>query len=150
MSVVLIRPATGFWISDEPPPVYSRSPLYRQMPCRNRSAHRWRAPVAKYMLQVSYTQAGLKGLLKEGGSSRAATIKQLAKSQGGKLEAFYYAFGEDDVYVIVDLPGNVEASALSLTIGASGAVSCKTIVLLSPEDIDAAVKIKVSYRAPGA
>lgn len=106
--------------------------------------------MAKYLLQVSYTQAGLKGLLKEGGSSRASTIKQLAKSQGGKLESFYYAFGENDVYVIVDLPGNVEASALSLTIAASGAVSCKTVVLLTPEDVDAAIKIKVGYRAPGA
>ncbi len=106
--------------------------------------------MAKYLLQASYTQAGLKGLMKEGGSSRASTLKQLVKSQGGKLEAFYFAFGESDVYLIVDLPGNVEASALSLSIAASGAVSCQTVVLLTPEDVDAAIKIKVGYRAPGA
>jgi uncharacterized protein with GYD domain len=106
--------------------------------------------MAKYLWQVSYTQAGLKGLLKEGGSSRAAAIKQLVKSQGGKLEAFYYAFGDDDVYLIADLAGNVEASAVSLAVGASGAARIKTVVLLSPDDVDAAIKVKVGYRAPGA
>jgi Uncharacterized conserved protein len=106
--------------------------------------------LAKYLWQVSYTQAGLKGLLKEGGSSRAAAIKQLVKSQGGKLEAFYYAFGDDDVYLIAELAGNVEASAASLAVGASGAARIKTVVLLSPDDVDAAIKVKVGYRAPGA
>jgi uncharacterized protein with GYD domain len=106
--------------------------------------------MAKYLWQVSYTQAGLKGLLKEGGSSRAAAIKQLVKSQGGKLEAFYYAFGDDDVYLIAELAGNVEASAVSLAVGASGAARIKTVVLLSPDDVDAAIKVKVGYRAPGA
>lgn len=106
--------------------------------------------MAKYLWQVSYTQAGLKGLLKEGGSSRAAAIKQLVKGQGGKLEAFYYAFGDDDVYLIADLAGNVEASAVSLAVGASGAARIKTVVLLSPDDVDAAIKVKVGYRAPGA
>ena len=106
--------------------------------------------MAKYLWQVSYTQAGLKGLLKEGGSSRAAAIKQLVKSQGGKLEAFYYAFGDDDVYLIAELADNVEASAVSLAVGASGAARIKTVVLLSPDDVDAAIKVKVGYRAPGA
>ena len=106
--------------------------------------------MAKYLWQVSYTVDGIKGLRKEGGSSRVATIKKLVDNHGGKLESFNFAFGDSDVYVIADLPGNVEASAVSLAIGASGAASIKTIVLLSPEEVDAATKVDVGYRAPGA
>jgi uncharacterized protein with GYD domain len=106
--------------------------------------------MAKYLWHVSYTTEGLKGLLKEGGSSRVALIKGLTERNGGKLEAFYFAFGDSDVYVIADLPGNVEASAISLAVGASGAASIRTTVLLSADDIDAATKVNVGYRAPGA
>lgn len=106
--------------------------------------------MGKYLWQVSYTVDGIKGLRKEGGSSRVATIKKLVESRGGKVESFYFAFGDADVYVIADLPSNVEASAASLAIGASGAASIKTVVLLSPEDVDAATKVDVGYRAPGA
>ena len=106
--------------------------------------------MAKYLWQVSYTIEGLKGLMKEGGSSRAAAIKRLVEDRGGKLEAFYFAFGDDDVYLIADLPNNIEASAISLTVGASGAAQVKTVVLLSPEDVDAATKVDVGYRPPGA
>lgn len=106
--------------------------------------------MAKYLWQVSYTVDGIKGLRKEGGSSRVATIKKLVDSRGGKLESFYFAFGDSDVYVIAELAGNVEASAVSLAIGASGAASIKTTVLLSPDEVDAASKVDVGYRAPGA
>ena len=60
------------------------------------------------------------------------------------------AFGDDDLYVIAELPGNLEASAISLAVGASGAARIKTTVLLSPKEVDAAIKVKVGYRAPGA
>ena len=106
--------------------------------------------MAKYLYEVSYTTDGIKGVLREGGSSRVATIKKAVEDRGGSLEAFYFAFGDDDVYVIVDLPGHVEASALSLAVAASGAAKIKTVVLLSAADIDAATKIDVGYRAPGA
>jgi uncharacterized protein with GYD domain len=106
--------------------------------------------VARFLWQVSYTTEGLKGLVKEGGTSRAAAIKRLTESHGGKLEAFYFAFGDDDVYLIAELPSNIEASAISLAVGASGAARIKTVVLLSPAEVDAATKVKVGYRAPGA
>jgi len=106
--------------------------------------------MARYLWQVSYTAEGLKGVLKEGGSARASSITKLTKAMGGKLEAFYFAFGGDDVYLIADLPGNVDAAALALTVGASGAAHVKTVVLLTPEEVDAAAKRKVPYKAPGA
>jgi uncharacterized protein with GYD domain len=62
----------------------------------------------------------------------------------------YYAFGEDDVLVIAEYPDNVTAAAASLTVAASGAVSVKMVVLLTPEEIDEAAKKSVDYRPPGA
>ncbi|MEW5978113.1 MAG: GYD domain-containing protein [Acidobacteriota bacterium] len=103
----------------------------------------------KYLLHGSYSTEGTKGLLKEGGSSRRAAVEQVAKGVGGKLEAFYYAFGESDFFVIVDLPDQASAAAVSLTVNASGAVNLKTAVLMTPEEIDAATKKTVGYRAPG-
>ena len=104
----------------------------------------------KYLLQVSYTAEGARGLMKEGGTSRRAMVEQLLKETGGSLEAFYFAFGEDDVVTIVDVPDAKTVTALSLTVGASGAAQVKTTVLLSPEDVDDAAQISIGYRAPGA
>ena len=106
--------------------------------------------MAKYLWQVSYTTEGLKGVMKEGGNSRAKVIGKLIEAHGGKLEAFYFAFGEADCYIIAELPGNLEASAISLAVGASGAARVRTTVLLTPKEVDAAIKVKVGYRAPGA
>jgi uncharacterized protein with GYD domain len=106
--------------------------------------------MAKYMIKASYTSDGTKGLLKEGGSSRRATVQKMVGGLGGKVEAFYYAFGDADVYVIVDVPDAITAAAVSLAVNASGTVQLSTIPLLTPEDIDAASKKSVAYRPPGA
>ena len=105
--------------------------------------------MAKYLIQANYSAEGVKGLLKAGGSSRRAAVEELMSSVGGKVEAFYFAFGENDAIVIADLPDNVAAVASSLIANASGAVSVKATVLLTPEEIDEATKKTVSYRAPG-
>jgi uncharacterized protein with GYD domain len=103
----------------------------------------------KYLVQASYTAEGSKGLLKDGGSKRRAAVEAMAKSFGGRLEAFYYAFGEVDAYVIIEAPDNVTAAAVSLAVNASGVVTLKTTPLLTPEEVDAATKKTVSYQAPG-
>ena len=103
----------------------------------------------KYLVQASYTVEGLKGLLKDGGSKRREAVAQLAKGLGGTLEAFYYAFGDDDIFAIFDLPDNVSATAVSLVINAAGAATVKITVLLTPEEVDQATKKTVDYRPPG-
>jgi uncharacterized protein with GYD domain len=104
----------------------------------------------RYLFQVSYTHEGIQGIKKEGGSSRADLVGKMLADLGGSLEAYYFAFGEDDVVVIADLPDHVSAAAIGITVGASGAATTKTTVLLTPEEIDAASKKSVSYRPPGA
>jgi uncharacterized protein with GYD domain len=105
--------------------------------------------MAKYLYQASYTAEGVRGLLKDGGSSRREAVKKMIGSLGGTMEAFYYAFGADDVYLIVDVPDNVTAAAAALAVGSSGAVKIRTTVLLTPEEMDAAAKKTVAYRPPG-
>jgi len=103
----------------------------------------------KFLIEGKYSVDGVKGLLKEGGSGRRAAIEKLAQSVGGKLDAIYYAFGETDVFAILDMPDNASITALALTVGASGAVNIKTTVLMTPEEVDGAVKKSPTYRAPG-
>ena len=104
----------------------------------------------KYLVEASYTVEGVKGVQSAGGSSRRDAIAALAESVGGQLESFYFAFGERDVYTVIDLPDNESATAVALTVNASGAVKVRTTVLVTPEEVDAAAKRSVDYRPPGA
>lgn len=105
--------------------------------------------MTKYLIKASYNAEGVKGLLKSGGTSRKRAIEKMVKDLGGKLEVFYYAFGDYDVYAICSLPDTATAAAVVLTINASGLVSISTTVLVDPEEIDKAKDISVSYRTPG-
>jgi uncharacterized protein with GYD domain len=105
--------------------------------------------MAKYLIKANYKTKGTKGLMKEGGSARRTAVKQLIESLGGKLESFYYAYGDTDLYVICDLPDAGAGLALSLAVNASGAVNISTTPLIAAEEIDAAAKKVPSYRAPG-
>ena len=105
--------------------------------------------MAKYLIEAKYIGDGVKGLLKEGGSSRREAVTKLVASVGGKLESIYYAFGDVDVYLVADLPDHASAAAVALTAAASGTVSLKTTVLMTPEEIDEAAKKSPTYRAAG-
>jgi uncharacterized protein with GYD domain len=105
--------------------------------------------MAKYLLEVSYLPEGAKGILKDGGTKRRQVVEAAIKANGGKLEAFYFAFGKHDAYLIVDVADHVSVVATALVVNASGAAHVKTTVLLTPEEIDQASKKTVSYTAPG-
>jgi uncharacterized protein with GYD domain len=103
----------------------------------------------KYLFQSRYTPDGARGLLREGGTSRRAATERALASVGGTLEAFYYAFGGTDVFIIADLPDNAAAASLSLVVGATETLSGETVVLLTPEELDEAAARHPDYRAPG-
>lgn len=105
--------------------------------------------MARYLLQVAYTQSGVQGVLKEGGTSRRDTIAKLVANTGGTMESFDFAFGADDVIAILDMPDHASVAAISMAVGASGAATVRTTPLISAEEIDRAAEISVSYRAPG-
>jgi uncharacterized protein with GYD domain len=104
----------------------------------------------KYMIIGSYTAEGAQGVLKEGGSGRREAAQTVIESLGGTLESFYLAFGTDDWYVTADLPNHAAVAAASLAVGASGTSRPRTIVLLTPEEVDEAVKLSPTFRPPGA
>jgi len=104
----------------------------------------------KYLVKASYTVEGTKGLIKGGGgTARRNAVQQMMQGIGGKVESFYYAFGHDDAFVILDAPNNVSVAAVSLAVKAAGGANSEVIVLLTPEEIDQAAKMTINYRAPG-
>lgn len=104
----------------------------------------------KYLIEASYTADGLKGVLAKGGSSRRDVVQTMASELGGSLESFYFAFGDADAYVTLDMPDNVSVAAATMTVSATGAATAKTTVLLTPEEIDEAAKQSVNYVPPGS
>ncbi len=103
----------------------------------------------RYLFRASYTQSGVAGILREGGTSRLAAVERLVTSVGGKVESQYWAFGGEDFFLIAELPDNAAAAALSMTVGASGIGNVTTTVLLTADEIDRAAKLHPDYRPPG-
>ncbi|MFF6948578.1 GYD domain-containing protein [Streptomyces iakyrus] len=104
----------------------------------------------KFLIQASYTPDGTKGLLREGASGRRAAVEQVVAGLGGRVESMYFAFGADDLVMIVELPDNVSMAAAALTVKASGALQTRATPLLTLDEIDEAARRQVSFRAPGA
>jgi uncharacterized protein with GYD domain len=105
--------------------------------------------MAKYLVVASYTTEGIRGVKANGGTARRQAIEKTVASLGGRVEAFYFGFGSEDAFVLLDLPDNTTAAAMGLAVGASGAASTRTVVLLTPEEIDKASGLGVDYRPPG-
>ena len=103
----------------------------------------------KYLIRGAYTPEGVRGVLQEGGTGRRKAAEDVVAALGGTIEAMYFAFGDDDVYIIVDGTDNIAQAAGALLVNASGAVNVRATVLLTPEEIDEAAKRTVPYRPPG-
>ena len=104
----------------------------------------------KFLFEASLTTEGTKGIQSEGGTARRDAAARAMESVGGQLESIYFGFGEHDLFVIGDFPDNESAVALALAVNSSGAVITRTVVLVTPEQVDEAAKRSVQYRAPGA
>ncbi len=105
--------------------------------------------MAKYLIQVNYIGEGIKGLFQDGGTKRRDVVDKLFKSVGGKIESFYYAFGDTDLFIIGDFPDHASEAAIILTVTSTGTVTCKTTVLLTPEEMDEVSKKSPTYSPPG-
>lgn len=105
--------------------------------------------MAKYLIAASYNSEGLKGVIAKGGTARREAVEKMVAGLGGRVESFHFAFGECDAYVIVEVPDNTTAAAVGMAVGASGRASTRTIVLLTPEEIDRAAATSVDYLPPG-
>jgi uncharacterized protein with GYD domain len=106
--------------------------------------------VAKFLVKASYTSEGARGVQSAGGTSRRDAVAKMAEGLGGSLESFYFGFGETDAYVVLDLPDNLSAAAASIAVNTAGGATSEVVVLLTPDEIDAAAKLSVEYRPPGS
>jgi uncharacterized protein with GYD domain len=104
----------------------------------------------KFLIEARFSPDGVRGVAQEGGTARRDAIRELFEANGGTLESFYFAFGPADVYVIGDLPDNETATAIALSINSSTQVAVRTVVLIEPEQVDAAARKSIRYRPPGA
>jgi uncharacterized protein with GYD domain len=105
--------------------------------------------MAKYLVIASYSPEGIKGVIKTGGTARSNAVGEAVKSLGGSMESFHFAFGEDDAFVLVDMPDNVAAAAIAMAVSATGLAGVRVVVLLTPSEIDDAAKRQVAYTPPG-
>jgi uncharacterized protein with GYD domain len=103
----------------------------------------------RYLIKVSYTSDGTRGLLRDGGRNRQRAVTAMVEGLGGRVEAFFYALGEDDLFIILELPSNADMAAVSMAVTASGGARFNTVTLLTPEEVDQATERAVSYRPPG-
>ena len=103
----------------------------------------------RYLFMARYGAEGAKGVATKGGSARRSAIERMVGDLGGRVETFDFAFGAEDVYTIVELPDHTAAAAVALAVNSSGAVNLRTVVLLTPEEIDAAAQQTVGYTPPG-
>ncbi|MGH2687413.1 MAG: GYD domain-containing protein [Actinomycetota bacterium] len=102
-----------------------------------------------YLFATSFGPEGFEGHLEEGGVARRGYIDGVLRSLGGSLVGFWYAYGDVDLYVIGELPGNNAATAFSMHVSSSGRVRARTVVLVTPEEFDEARAIPVDFRPPG-
>jgi len=103
----------------------------------------------KYLVSVSYSAEGAKGLRQDGGTKRRQVATNAVESLGGKVEAFYFSFGEHDAIIIADMPDAASAAAVSLAVSSTGAARLTTTALITPEEMDHAAGKKAAYKAPG-
>ena len=105
--------------------------------------------MAKYLFEANYVGEGISGLMKEGGTHRRSSVEEMFRSVDGKIESFYFAFGDRDVIIVADVPDNASAAAIALKVNAAGLAKCKTTVLMTPDDVDKAAKMDIRYTPPG-
>ncbi len=103
----------------------------------------------KFLIKANYSVEGIKGLLAKGGTARVASVNAAVAGVGGSVECFYFALGDHDAFVVVDLPDTVSVAGLALQVGASGGASTEVVTLLTPEEVDAAAKLAIGYTPPG-
>jgi len=104
----------------------------------------------RFLIEASYTPEGMQGVLAKGGSARRDAIEKMLTDVGGTVESFDFGFGSTDAFVIVDVADAITAAGIAMRVGASGAASCKTTPLLTPEEIDRAVEVNATYQKPGS
>ena len=95
----------------------------------------------KFLFRGSYTADGIRALGEEGAQRHRERIEGLVRKAGGRLESLYWAFGDEDLYLIADLPDAAAAGGVTLAIGREGLLRLTTTFLETAEHVDAAFEV---------
>jgi uncharacterized protein with GYD domain len=103
-----------------------------------------------YLVQVAYSSEGSAAIV-EKPQNRIEAVRPVVEKLGGKVNSGWYSFGEYDAVLIVDMPSNVNAMALSMAFSAGGAVKKvhTTPLLTAEESVEAMKKASTAgYKPP--
>ncbi len=75
-----------------------------------------------YMFQGRYSTQAIKAMV-DSPQDREAAARTLIEAAGGKLQAFYFCFGQEDVVAIMEFPDDKSMAACAMVLGASGALA---------------------------
>ena len=106
-----------------------------------------------YLVQFSYASRSIKGLVEQPDVDHAEQASAMLASLGGKLLGYWYAFGEFDGVVLMEVPDSSTAAAVAIAIGGTGEVTrLETTVLITMDEAQAAVRraATATHLPPGA
>jgi uncharacterized protein with GYD domain len=109
--------------------------------------------MAKYAVLGGYTAEAWSKMIDNPGD-RTAAVTKVVEGLGGKLESFYWSFGDDDFLGIIEVPDDTAAAAFSVAVGSTGSLrNLRTIKLISLGDgakmLEKAKAAKAAYAPPG-
>ena len=91
--------------------------------------------MALYLFRFAYTPESWAALMESPADRRDMLASRLF-SFGGRLQGFWYCFGDSDGYALAEIPDNVSAAAVSVAVKATGAFrTLDATVLLSAEEM---------------
>ena len=108
--------------------------------------------MALYLFRFGYTPEAWAALIEKPEDRRTTLASRIFGTFGGRLEGFWYAFGEHDGYALVDLPDSVSAAAASAAVAATGSFRrLETTVLITVDEMIEALEraAEFAYAKPG-
>ena len=68
-------------------------------------------------------------------AEREAGVRRLVEGMGGRLEAFYFMFGDDDILIVFEAPDDVTAGAIVVkAVSGGGLARGRTHRLFRPDE----------------
>ncbi|MFW6074796.1 MAG: GYD domain-containing protein [Chloroflexota bacterium] len=107
--------------------------------------------MALYLFQVAYTAEAWANQIKSP-RNRIDEVKAMLEGTNVRIRDAWYAFGEYDLVLVVEAPGNVEYASVAIATASGGALkAAKSTPLMSIEDGIEAIRGagQVGYRPPG-
>jgi uncharacterized protein with GYD domain len=102
----------------------------------------------RYLFRAAFTVDGMQNLQKQSATAFKAGVAKVFDSVGGKLESWYFDYGDSTAYGFVDYPDEIAAATAQASVNAGGFARVTYRPVLSAEDADKALARSVATRPP--